>query len=292
MNRILSVLKAVAVLLALAGVAHGQAAITLDSIGGVHYLDSIASGQQVTFYFRYTNMTGTNMIGIMNGYRIYSPDGGAWKSVRIDTTGLSNRQFDLVVMPMYRDTIDHTTPDTVAVGCAAMDSAGLPDGYDGTAVAITVDLSDGRAIGKRLCIDSSFILPAGVWRWVGDDYNDHNPSWDGPHCFYVRDMWAGVEPAATELPESPFLRQNYPNPFNPSTTIKFTLPRATRVTLSVTDILGREVITLVEKVVGPGDHSIVWDGRDRTGTSVAGGVYLYRLQAGERFETKKMVLVK
>ena len=233
------------------------------------------------------------MLGIMNGYRIYSPDGGAWKSVKIDTIGLSKSQFDLVLMTMYGDTLNHATPDTVGVGGAVMDSVGLPNGYDQRAVSITVDLGDGRAVGKHICIDSSFVPPAGRWIWVSDStYNDYFPSWDGPYCFYVMESSTDVETHPAELPLNLMLSQNYPNPFNPTTTIRFYLPRSVHVTLSVADILGREIVTLVDEVLGSGEHSVVWDGKDRTGTMAAGGVYFYRLQAGERFETKKMVLVK
>jgi hypothetical protein len=282
-----------AILLTTAGIAQGQCSITLDGVDGLYRGDTILSGQTVTFYLRYTNNAGVNMMGIMNGYCIYSPDGGAWKSVMIDTIGLSKSQFDLVLMTMYRDTLNHATPDTVGVGGAMMDSMGLPNGYDQRAVSITVDLSDGRAVGKHVCIDSSFIAPAGRWIWVSDStYDDYFPSWDGPHCFYVMESPADVETHSAELPLSLMLSQNYPNPFNPTTTIRFNLPRSAHVTLSVTDILGREIVTLVDKVLGPGEQSVIWDAKDRTGTMAAGGVYFYRLQAGERFETRKMVLVK
>ena len=123
-------------------------------------------------------------------------------------------------------------------------------------------------------------------------YDEYHPSWDGPHCFYVMESPADVETHSAELPLSLMLSQNYPNPFNPTTTIRFNLPRSAHVTLSVTDILGREIVTLVDEVLGPGEQSVIWDAKDRTGTMAAGGVYFYRLQAGERFETKKMVLVK
>jgi hypothetical protein len=83
------------------------------------------------------------------------------------------------------------------------------------------------------------------------------------------------------------LQQNYPNPFNPSTTIRYELPRASHVTLTVYDALGREVATLVNTVEGPGYKSVQWNAG-----AVASGVYFYRLQAGTIVQTKKLMVVR
>jgi len=83
------------------------------------------------------------------------------------------------------------------------------------------------------------------------------------------------------------LSQNYPNPFNPSSTISYQIPELSFVTLKVYDVLGSEIITLVneEKVVG--SYEIEFDA-----TLLPSGIYFYRLQAGSFVETKKMVLMK
>lgn len=96
----------------------------------------------------------------------------------------------------------------------------------------------------------------------------------------------------TLLPDGFLLSQNYPNPFNPTTTIEYYLSQRTRVTLSVYNILGRRVTTLVDGVVPSGWHSVEWNSRDAEGQSMAGGVYLYCLNAGDRTEAGKMVLLK
>ena len=83
------------------------------------------------------------------------------------------------------------------------------------------------------------------------------------------------------------LSQNYPNPFNPSTTIEFDLPKTTEVTLKVFNILGEEVATLVSSKLSTGSYSYNWDA-----SNFASGVYLYRLQAGDYVETKKMILMR
>ncbi len=88
------------------------------------------------------------------------------------------------------------------------------------------------------------------------------------------------------------LNQNYPNPFNPQTAIAFSLPKSSEVKLEVFDLLGRLVVTLTEGQLPAGTHTLVWDGRDRSGRTVSSGVYLYRLQAGSFVETKKMLFLK
>ncbi|RMI04697.1 MAG: T9SS C-terminal target domain-containing protein, partial [Calditrichaeota bacterium] len=83
-----------------------------------------------------------------------------------------------------------------------------------------------------------------------------------------------------------------PNPFNPTTTIAFHLPHVSRITLHVFDVTGRRVRTLVNGKLPAGAHRVVWDGTDDGGRAVAGGVYFYRLQAGDFVATRKMLLIK
>jgi hypothetical protein len=83
------------------------------------------------------------------------------------------------------------------------------------------------------------------------------------------------------------LSQNYPNPFNPVTTISFSLPEASYVRLDVFDVAGRRVATLVDETRNAGVHNVTFDA-----SSMASGVYFYRIEAGDMTETKKMILVK
>ncbi|MDZ7317172.1 MAG: PA14 domain-containing protein [candidate division KSB1 bacterium] len=88
------------------------------------------------------------------------------------------------------------------------------------------------------------------------------------------------------------LHPNYPNPFNPSTVIAYDLPKATNVKLTVFDLLGRTIITLVDKPQPAGRYRVEWPGVDAQGTPVAAGIYFCRLEAGDFCATIKMVLVK
>jgi hypothetical protein len=88
------------------------------------------------------------------------------------------------------------------------------------------------------------------------------------------------------------LCQNYPNPFNPETTIQFTLRKSTHIALKIFDVLGQEVRTLVEGTYTAGIHVLYWDGCDKNGNEVSGGVYLYQLRTNDFTQNKKCVLVK
>ncbi|MCP4684986.1 MAG: PKD domain-containing protein, partial [bacterium] len=99
--------------------------------------------------------------------------------------------------------------------------------------------------------------------------------------------WDGVE-----MPIDFSLEQNYPNPFNPSTEITYSLPAPSQVRLVVINMLGQEVVTLVEGQQSAGWHSTTWDGRSAGGKAVASGLYFYHLQAGEFSESRKMMLLK
>ncbi|MDP6456017.1 MAG: T9SS type A sorting domain-containing protein, partial [Candidatus Marinimicrobia bacterium] len=86
--------------------------------------------------------------------------------------------------------------------------------------------------------------------------------------------------------------QNYPNPFNPTTTILYDLPEAAMVHLVIYDVLGRQVRTLVNQDQTAGYHRAVWDATDDMGRPLSGGLYIYRIQAGDYSKTMKMVLLK
>jgi hypothetical protein len=101
-----------------------------------------------------------------------------------------------------------------------------------------------------------------------------------------------VNPGPPGLPERHILSQNYPNPFNPETEISFSLARATHVRLTIFDILGRTVRTLIDEELSAGHRAVRWDGRNDESEPVSTGVYLYRLQTATASQTRKMLLLK
>ena len=94
------------------------------------------------------------------------------------------------------------------------------------------------------------------------------------------------------VPTSFVLYPNFPNPFNPVTTIRYDLPIRAKVDLTIFDLMGRKVITFVNRTEDAGFRSVQWDGTDDLGRSVSAGVYLYQIQAGEFSQTRKMLLLK
>jgi len=94
------------------------------------------------------------------------------------------------------------------------------------------------------------------------------------------------------LPTTYGLSQNRPNPFNPATTIVYTLESRAQVNLSVFNLLGQKIVTLVDDVKLSGEHRVTWDGRDTNGNPMSTGVYFYSLTSEEFVATKKMVLLR
>lgn len=103
----------------------------------------------------------------------------------------------------------------------------------------------------------------------------------------------GIEPLpGIELPREFALQQNYPNPFNPSTRIKFQLPAAETVTLTIYNVLGQKVRTLVNERLNAGFYEAVWNGLNDQGQAMASGLYIYRIEAGNYHMVRRMVLLK
>jgi hypothetical protein len=111
--------------------------------------------------------------------------------------------------------------------------------------------------------------------------SDWSPVWSFKTApVSVNDMSVGV-------PVDFSLSQNYPNPFNPSTVIRYTLPQAVQVELSIFSPLGKKIATLVSEKQAPGEYEVDWNSGN-----LASGIYLYRLQAGKFVTTRKMILMR
>ncbi len=129
---------------------------------------------------------------------------------------------------------------------------------------------------------------ARIWIYMDNEGTDYDDTSDD---FAIQDAQASVH-VPGELPLAPELHANYPNPFNPVTTLRYDLPERANVELTIFDILGRQVRTLVQVMEEPGYKSVVWDGANDFGQQVSAGVYLYRIQAGDFTQTRKMLLIK
>ncbi len=109
----------------------------------------------------------------------------------------------------------------------------------------------------------------------------------------TNDPAVSVEKDKKEIPTSFALQQNYPNPFNPSTIIQYSIKEPSNVKLTIYNILGQKVYTLVNKQQNAGTYSVQWNAKNEYGTKVSTGIYFYRLEAGNQFvKIKKMILLK
>ncbi|MFC1481975.1 T9SS type A sorting domain-containing protein, partial [Candidatus Neomarinimicrobiota bacterium] len=131
----------------------------------------------------------------------------------------------------------------------------------------------------------------GTWNVWAFDGIDTIWAENGPRHLRINDHTLGLD-GRSGIPLVYNLHNNYPNPFNPTSTIQYDLPEATNVTLVVYDMLGREVISLVNRQEEPGYHQTVWDAVDHTGRPMPTGIYIARLVTPEYSKSIKMVLLK
>jgi hypothetical protein len=154
--------------------------------------------------------------------------------------------------------------------------------------------------------DPTGVLVAGNWGYTTAQIGVSALPLTGTYAVLAMD-YQGIEigdytiqviGVTTAVPDTPVpveafaLYANHPNPFNPATTIRFDLPEAQPVRMTIYTIDGRVVTTLVNEKMESGRHEVVWNGRDNTGRRVASGTYLCYLEAGPYRETQRMVLVK
>lgn len=140
-------------------------------------------------------------------------------------------------------------------------------------------------------------LVQGIWNYnllIEDRSNGvHNPAYAMALLqASIAAITTSVEKTDANIPGSFVLGQNYPNPFNPTTRITFSLPQRANVRLDVSDMLGKQVATLLNDSREAGNWNVDWNGLDRNGRHVASGVYFYRLEAGSFSSVKKMVMLK
>jgi len=110
------------------------------------------------------------------------------------------------------------------------------------------------------------------------------------------DLWTfiptHVKEPVSQVPDAFALYQNYPNPFNLTTSIRFSLDKPARVSLKIYNILGQEIIALLDKELSPGIHSIQWDGKNAAGQHVSSGLYFARLTNRNQTKLIKMLLIR
>lgn len=267
--------------------------VSIDSVGGLYENNPdqiMADGSTEVSFFIHLNNNNVDRNGISNGFRIFSDDGATWGNTNADTISLGwDSMFDLDFYAANGNS-DGAGADTVLFSGFNFFGSGLPAYFDERAYKITIGPIDMSNHNKTICIDSSFYAPSGVWWWSPGIIVD----WSGVRCFTC------INPNPTDvdeiysdqLPDKFLLSQNYPNPFNPETKIDYTIKRRSNVTISIYNLIGQKINSLVNEEKPAGNYYVTWDGSDFAGKKVASGIYFYRLRADEYTETKKMILMK
>ena len=151
---------------------------------------------------------------------------------------------------------------------------------------LTFDFSSHIGLPEAIGIDQIVVFPDFD---LGGRTQDNIIYFDNI-SFYSNSV--GVDNRSETFPQGFVLEQNFPNPFNPSTTLRYELPEDGLVNVTIYDMMGRHISTLVSSQQAAGYKSIQWNATNDFGKPVSAGVYLYQIQAGEFVQTKKMVLLK
>jgi M6 family metalloprotease-like protein len=187
-----------------------------------------------------------------------------------------------------------------------------PPGGDNNQVVSIAIFGTGLVYGADVAlIDGPTVLSASGVEWIGHDFvlaqvdinsapgglydivltNPGGGSFTATDVFNINDVGTGADDTPV-VPGEFALKQNYPNPFNPITTIPFDVKERTHVSLKIYNLRGQEVRTLVDETLDARSYGIEWNGRNDAGSSVASGVYFYKLVAGNFQDVRKLVLMK
>jgi endo-1,4-beta-xylanase len=131
--------------------------------------------------------------------------------------------------------------------------------------------------------------------WQTDGYMIRTDGTERPALQWLREYLSSsvdVNEQGEIIPGEFQLRQNYPNPFNPVTTINYSINKASNVRLSIYNLLGQKMKTIVNSFQNAGEYSVVWDATDISSNLVSSGIYFYRLETEGQTLKKKMVLIR
>lgn len=184
-------------------------AITLDHVDGLKEPGVIYSNVDVSFYLRVQNFSGVNMVGVSNGFSIYSPDGAEWTRTEGDTIGM----FGTDVFELFKisnNNVDGAVVDTIGFLGQDISHAGMPGNYDAVEYKITIGPIDSSYIGRTICLDSSYFGPAGYWKWASQTSEGYYPSWGGPYCFEIAEPGIVYDSLSNDeliIPPTPWVDQ-------------------------------------------------------------------------------------
>lgn len=172
----------------------GEGSLTLDHVDGLTVENKLLVNETITFYIRWNNNTGSNIIAHTNGFRIYSPDGTIWDPIThvpYNSTVYCPEWDDIHNLLLYTGTYSVTGSGADTVGFSGYGTTGVPDGFSEVVFTISTVLDENQ-IGKTLCIDSCWFPTANPWVWTKEGSVDYYPAWDGPHCYTITGCCVGI----------------------------------------------------------------------------------------------------
>ncbi|GAB4130210.1 MAG: hypothetical protein Fur0015_04080 [Ignavibacteriales bacterium] len=257
------------------------------------YSDVFAPGATTTVNIAIASNIGTYNATLIPGATYFwkvGVDGGSYSSVDTFYTSPGSNPIQPLVGSPNKVVIGTTAPTLSWVVTNQPASELL---YE-VEVASTPDFSDAKQysnISKKHFDVSN--LEAGknyYWRVRSKKADDGSLSlYSGTGNFKINDV---TDVKENIIPTKFSVDQNYPNPFNPETSIRFSVPEASIVSIRIYDMLGQEIKTLVNKEFSAGTFTLNWKGDDNFGRKVSSGTYIYRVVNGNNVATKKMVLLK
>jgi tetratricopeptide (TPR) repeat protein len=235
------------------------------------YPSSNAAGTAVFYLYHIKSLTDQDFIGLIGFLESLEPETGTSleKTVNriIAKCYIKENEYE-VAIDLLEDIINNSQdPDEIVL-------AMIDQGYAYLKLSET---------GERALPENSTVKTASL-----DAYQKKVRELQTRFSFYP------TEEQETDLPVEGKISSliNYPNPFNPETTIEFSLSSAAAVSVSIYNIKGQKIKDLFSDHLPTGEHSVVWNGRDNRGRSVASGVYFYRITTGNDTTVKKMLLLK
>ncbi len=259
-----------------------------DAIWGVYVKDNYAyvAGDDNLWIYDITNAPIATLIGqcneIQHGWGVYVSDNYAY--VADQEYGLRIINVSDPANPYLVSTFD--TPGEARHVQVVNNFAYIADGFYGLRIIDVSNPNTPTEIGY-------YLAPAGYFLdlQVAGDYIYVSAS--GSNGLYVFQYDESINKiiynSKAIIPSEFSLLQNYPNPFNTGTRINFELSISSRVKITVFNLMGQEVRTLIDQDNSTGYFEVVWDGKDNSGRRLSSGVYLYRMEARDFVQTKRMV---
>lgn len=275
--------------------------LTLPDTNGFSalFLETALDTMGDTFQFP-SLLVSTSVLQSNTWNQVTTSDGRAEFVRTALTTDITRAALLATDFPVLRGNLDSiveqagpTVSIATAPGIVAADSAAIVIRYDDA--ELTASGSFGYEQTLRIF---RWNTGSGQWTLVGGDVDTaHNEVFcpvttGGTYAAFTTDVATDIGETEPVLPHGFGLNQNYPNPFNARTTIRFSIPERMQVSIDVLNLLGQRVATITRSEYAEGIHEVEWDGSDGRGRELASGLYFYRMTAGDRTISRKMLILK